>query len=73
MLTGIVNNFKVHILPENDLSETSSAFSIVKPNIEQETILIDTYKFIELSLSEILTRDAVLSGEMLNSFFEFVY
>ena len=69
---GIVNNFKVHTLPENNLSETSSAFTIVKPNVEQETILIDTYKFIELSLSEILTRDAVLSGEMLNSFFEFV-
>lgn len=69
---GIVNNFKVHTLPQKDLSETSSAFTIVKPNVEQETILIDTYKFIELSLSEILTRDAVLSGDMLNSFFEFV-
>ena len=68
---GIVNNFKVHILPENDLSETSSAFSIVKPNIEQETILIDNYKVIEISMSEILNKDAVLNGDMLNSFFEF--
>ena len=69
---GIINNFKLSPLPTKDLSETSSAFTIVKPNVAQETILIDEYKFIEISLSNILSRDSALNGDMINSFFEFV-
>lgn len=68
---GIVNNFKVHTLPNKNLSETSSAFTITKPNVAQETILIDKYKFIPISMSEILSKDSVLNGNMLSSFFEF--
>ena len=69
---GIVNNFKVGLQPVEDLTETSTAFKITKPNIEQETIEIDTYKKIPISLSEILSHDAFLNGEGINSFFNFV-
>ena len=69
---GIVNNFKVGLQPVEDLTETSTAFKITKPNIEQETIQIDTYKKIPISLSEILSHDAFLNGEGINSFFNFV-
>lgn len=69
---GIVYTFKVDLQPVKDLSETSSAFTITKPNVAQETIEIDNYKYIPISLSEILTKDAVLSGYSLNEFFSFV-
>lgn len=69
---GLVNTFKVDVQPVKDLTETSSAFSITKPQIEQEIIEIDDYKFVPLSVSELLTRDAVLSGSMLDGFFAFV-
>lgn len=69
---GIVYNFKVAPQPTKDLSETSSAFTITKPNVAQETILIDNYKFVPISLSEILSRDAVLSGTSISTFFAFV-
>lgn len=69
---GIVNVFKVAPQPVKDLSETSSAFSITKPNVAEETIDIDQYKFIPISVSEILSKDAFLSGDALNSFFSFV-
>lgn len=69
---GIVNTFKLSLQPTKDLSETSSAFTITKANVAQETILIDKYKFIPLSMSEILSRDSVLSGDSINSFFAFV-
>lgn len=69
---GIVYNYKVGLQPVNDLSETSSAFTITKPNVAQETIVIDHYKTIPISVSEILSRDAVLSGTALNEFFSFV-
>lgn len=65
---GIVNTFELDIQPTKDLSETSSAFTITKPNVAQETITIDSYKFVPISLSEILTRDAFLSGEMVDTF-----
>ena len=69
---GIVYTFKVGLQPVNDLSEESSAFTITKPNVAQETILIDKYKFIPISVSEMLSRDSVLSGTALNEFFSFV-
>ena len=69
---GIVHNFKVGLQPVKTLSETSSAFSITKPNVAQETIEIDNYKFVPLSTSEVLTKDAVINGEMLSTFFNFV-
>lgn len=69
---GIVYNFKLSPLPTKDLTEQSSAFTIVKPNVAQETIFIDNYKFIEISLSEILSRDSAINGTMINTFFEFV-
>lgn len=69
---GIVHNFKVGLQPIQTLSETSSAFTITKPNVAQETIEIDTYKFVPLSTSEVLTKDAVINGEMLSTFFNFV-
>lgn len=69
---GIVFNFKVDTQPVKDLSETSSVTTITKPQIAQETIAIDNYKFVPISVSEILTRDAVLSGSAIDSFFAFV-
>ena len=69
---GIVYNFKLAPQPVKELSEESSAFTITKPNVAQETILIDKYEFVPISLSEILTRDAVLSGSSITTFFAFV-
>lgn len=69
---GIVYTFKVGLLPVKDTTETSSAFNITKPNVAQETIVIDNYKHIPISISEILSRDSVLSGTSLNEFFSFV-
>ena len=69
---GIVHTFKVGLQPIKTLSETSSAFTITKPNVAQETIEIDTYKFVPLSTNDYLSRDAVINGNMISSFFEFV-
>lgn len=69
---GIVNTFKLDVQPVKDLSETSTAFKITKANVAQETIEIDNYKFVPLSISEVLSRDAVLSGEAINTFFSYV-
>lgn len=69
---GIVYTFKLAPQPVKDLSETSSAFTITKPNVAQETIEIDEYKFIPISLSEILSRDSALNGETISEFFSFV-
>lgn len=69
---GIVYNFKLAPQPTYDLSETSSAFTITKPNVAQETILIDNYKFVPISMSEILSRDSALNGSTINEFFSFV-
>lgn len=69
---GIVYNFKVDTQPVKDLSETSSAFTITKPNIFQETIEIDNYKFVPISVSEVLSKDAVLNNNSINVFFSFV-
>jgi hypothetical protein len=69
---GIVYTFKLAPQPVNDLSEESSAFTITKPNVAQETITIDNYKVIPISMSEILSRDSALSGTTINEFFSFV-
>lgn len=69
---GIVYNFKLDVQPTNDLSETSSAFTITKPNVAQETILIDEYKVIPISVAEILSRDAAVRGETISDFMSFV-
>lgn len=68
---GIVFTFKTGLQPKKALSTNSSALTITKPNVAQETIEIDTYNFIPLSVSEILTRDAVLNGELVNTFLDF--
>lgn len=69
---GIVYTFKLAPQPTKNLSETSSAFTITKPNVAQETILIDEYKFIPISMSEILSRDSALNGNTISEFFSFV-
>lgn len=69
---GIVYTFKLAPQPTKDLSENSSAFTITKPNVAQETILIDNYKFVPISMSEILSRDSALNGETISTFFSFV-
>lgn len=69
---GIVYNFKLDTQPVKELTETSSAFTITKPNVGQEFIPIDEYKFVPISVSEILTKDAVLKGQSVNDFFAFV-
>ena len=65
---GIVNTFFLDVQPVNDLSETSTALKITKPNVAQETIVIDKYKVIPLSVSDILARDAVPYGMMVDTF-----
>lgn len=69
---GIIFNYKTDLQPVKDLTETSSAFTITKPNVAQEVITIDNYKFIPISTSSILTRDAFLSGYAIDEFFAFV-
>lgn len=69
---GIVYTFKLDTQPVKDLSETSSVTKITKPQLAQETIEIDNYKFVPISVSEILTRDAVLNGNAIDTFFSFV-
>lgn len=69
---GIVYTFKLAPQPVKDLTETSSAFTITKPNVAQETIEIDNYKFIPISISEILSKDSALNGETISEFFSFV-
>ena len=68
---GIVNTFKLAPLSRKPLTEVSSAFTINKPNIAQETILIDKYYFYEISMSEILSRDALLSGDAVATFMSY--
>lgn len=70
---GIVYNFKVAPQPVKELSETSSAFTITKPNVAQETIEIDTYKFVPISVAEILARDTGVKGETISEFVSYVY
>lgn len=69
---GIVYNFKVGLLPVKDLSEVSSAFSITKPNVAQETLEIDEYKFIPISFSNYLGKDAFTRGYQFDGFFSFI-
>ena len=69
---GIVYNFKVALQPTKDLSETSSAFTITKPNVAQETITIDEYKFIPISVAEILARDTAVKGYTIDEFMSYV-
>lgn len=65
---GIVYTFEVDVQPVKDLTETSSAFTITKPNVAQENIQIDNYKFVPISLAEILSRDAFVAGYMVDNF-----
>lgn len=69
---GITVTFKKKLQPVKDLSETSSALTITKAEVYQETIEIDTYKFIPISFSLQLARDAVLNGNLLEQFNEFL-
>lgn len=69
---GIVYSYKLALQPVKDLSETSTLLQINKPNIGQEVIQITDYKFVPLSESEILIRDAVPSGQLVNTFIDFI-
>lgn len=69
---GIIYTFKTGLQPRKTLSETSSAFTITKPQVAQETILIDNYYFYPLSTNEVLTHDAVINGTMIANFFNFI-
>lgn len=69
---GIIYTFKTDLQPVKTLTEQSSAFTITKPNVAQEVIAIDNYKFIPISTSSVLTRDAFLNGYAMDEFFAFV-
>lgn len=69
---GIVFNFKLDYQPVKTLTENSSAFTITKPAVGQETLVIDEYNFIPISSSEVLSRDAVLNGNQVSTFFAFI-
>lgn len=68
---GIVYAYKNTLPAVNDLSEVSSAFTIRKPDIREEVITIDQYKFIGLSLSEVLSRDVGVTGYQIEEFMSF--
>lgn len=68
---GIVYVYKNALLDVDDLSETSSAFTIAKPDIREEVITIDQYKFIEISLSDVLSRDIGVTGYQIEEFMAF--
>lgn len=51
----------------NTYSRTSTAFDITQIDLVQETIMIDTYKFITQSVNEVFTRDAVTSQSIIQS------
>lgn len=68
---GIVYVYKNSLLDVDDLSETSSAFTIAKPDIREEVITIDQYKFIEISLSDVLSRDIGVTGYQIEEFMSF--
>ena len=68
---GIVYVYKNSLLDVEDLSETSSAFTIAKPDIKEEVITIDQYKFIEISLSDVLSRDIGVTGYQIEEFMAF--
>lgn len=70
---GITYTFDLDLQPVSDLSETSTAFTITKPAVGQETIIIDNYKKVPLSVSSLLTRDAVMNEDLLNTFLGYVY
>lgn len=53
-----------------NLSTTSTALRIRKPAVAEEAILIEDFKVIELSTSEVLGHDAVPNGDVLNRFLE---
>jgi len=65
---GIVKTFELDVQPTKNLSETSSAFTITKPNVAQEVLPITDYKFVPISMAELLTRDAFLNGDAVDTF-----
>lgn len=69
---GIVFPFKVDVQPVKALSKTSSAFTITEPNVEEETIQIDEYNFIPISISETLVKDSLLKGELIAKFMDYL-
>lgn len=68
---GIVYAYKNALLTVDDLSETSSAFTIAKPDIREEVITIDQYKFIQISLSDVLSCDIGVTGYQIEEFMAF--
>ena len=70
---GIVFTFKKSLQPVNNLSTTSSVLTITPPNVAQEIIEIDNYKFIPLSVSRQLMYDAVPRGELVDNFLNYLY
>lgn len=68
---GIIYTFKQALLEVKDLAENTSPFTLNKPNMGQETIIIDKYKYIPISLTETLNRDAFLEGGIANEFLSF--
>lgn len=65
---GIVKAFELDVQPTKNLSETSSAFTITKPNVAEEILPITDYKFVPISTAELLSRDAFLNGEGVDTF-----
>ena len=65
---GIVKTFELDVQPTKNLSETSTAWTITKPNVKQEVLPITDYKFVPISLAEILAKDAFLDGNAVDTF-----
>ena len=70
---GIVFTFKKALQPVNNLSTTSSVLTINSPQTGQEIIEIDNYKVIPLSVSRELMYDAVPSGNLVDTFLNYLY
>lgn len=70
---GITYTFKTEVPDVKELSETSTLLTISKPKLHQETILIDSYKFIPVSWSQELARDACTNGYLVYDFTNYVF
>lgn len=68
---GIVYAYKNALLQVKDLTEQSSAFTISKPDIREEIITIDQYKFIPISISDVLSKDIGVTGYQIEEFMAF--
>lgn len=65
---GIVRSQKLKRQPQNNLTKGSNPFELSEPNVGEEVIIIDNYKVIPLSTSDILTRDIGVNNAQISNY-----